>query len=75
MFTSFKGLAASIDKANDLFFQLNYNWNKEEIIKDYGEVTLDSVTYNFVSIYLDKNIQLNPLTTYKFKIYGKGQTR
>ena len=38
----------------------------KEIIKDYGEVTLDSVTYNFVSIYLDKNIQLNPLTTYKF---------
>ena len=48
-----------VNKANDLFFQLNYNWNKEEIIKDYGEVTLDSVTYNFVSIYLDKNIQLS----------------
>ena len=54
-----------VNKANDLFFQLNYNWNEKEIIKEYGEVTLDSVTYNFLSIYLDKNIQLNPLITYK----------
>lgn len=40
--------AKFILKSNSQFFQLNFDWDKGKIIKSYGEMILDSVSYNYV---------------------------
>jgi hypothetical protein len=54
-----------INNANDLFFQLNYNWDKEETLKEYGNATVDSINYNYISINTTSKLQPNPKNTYK----------
>lgn len=46
------------------FFQLNFDWGKEERIQNLGEVYVDSISYNFIS--LDSLPEYpNPELTYK----------
>lgn len=54
-----------VNKANDLFFQLNYNWDQEETLKEYGNATVDSINYNYISIHTANKFQSNPTNTYK----------
>ncbi|MDP2686912.1 MAG: SGNH/GDSL hydrolase family protein [Aequorivita sp.] len=53
-----------ITSSNQQFFQLNFDWDKEQPIKEVGAATLDSVSYNFVKI--NKNdFWPDPQNTYK----------
>ena len=54
-----------MNEANAHFFQLNYNWNSEKKLYDYGEIKVDSINYNFIDITLKNKKQINPLNTYK----------
>ena len=52
------------------FFQLNYNWENKTEIKELGEVTIDSISYNYLSINLEGEITTSPQNTYKLT-FGK----
>lgn len=53
-----------INSSNQQFFQLNFDWDKEESIKDIGTAILDSVSYNYVKI-SKNNFRPDPQNTYK----------
>ncbi len=54
-----------VNSANDNFFQLNYSWENERIIEDFGAVSIDSVNYNFIVISFKNNKPVSPSITYK----------
>ena len=54
-----------IKDANELFFQLNYNWENEKTLGDFGEASLISVTYNIVEVNLENKGEVSPSNTYK----------
>lgn len=54
-----------VSGANNLFFQLNYNWDEEKSLTDFGEVRVDSISYNFVDIYSEEKHHFSPSNTYK----------
>lgn len=54
-----------IKNANELFFQLNYNWENEKTLNNFGNVTLNSVTYNIVEVNLENKVDVSPSNTYK----------
>lgn len=53
-----------ITKSNKQFFQLNSDWSKEKTIKSYGEILLDSVSYNYVK-FQKESFSPEASTTYK----------
>lgn len=53
-----------ITTSNQQFFQLNFDWDKEEPKKDLGTAILDSVSYNYVEI-SNNNFQPDSQNTYK----------
>lgn len=46
------------------FFQLNFDWKKEQNIQDLGKVFVDSLSYNYVSLDVATE-RFNPESTYK----------
>lgn len=53
-----------ISSSNQQFFQLNFDWDKEKPIKDFGSAILDSVSYNYVKI-SKNNFRPDPQNTYR----------
>jgi len=53
-----------ISSSNQQFFQLNFDWDKEQPIKDLGTVILDSVSYNYVKV-RNTGFHPDPQNTYK----------
>lgn len=51
-------------KGKKQFFQLNFDWKREKNIQDLGEVFIDSLSYNYISIN-SLNQHPNPEFTYK----------
>jgi lysophospholipase L1-like esterase len=53
-----------ISSSNQQFFQLNFDWDKEEPVKNLGTAILDTVSYNYVEI-SNTNFQPDSQSTYK----------
>lgn len=53
-----------VKSSTQQFFQLNFDWDKEEPIKELGTAILDSVSYNYVKL-RNNTFSPNPQNTYK----------
>lgn len=60
-----------ITSAKEHFFQLNFDWDNETEINDLGEVTIDSISYNYIGLISETKITTSPQNTYKLSA-GKG---
>lgn len=56
--------------SNTQFFQLNFDWDKEEPLKTIGSVRLDSVSYNYVKV-SHNEFEPSPQHTYKLSLGNK----
>ncbi len=56
-----------VKEADTHFFQLNYNWNSEKTLYDFGDIKADSISYNFIDITFKNKKQFNPSNTYKLQ--------
>lgn len=56
-------------EAKEDFFQLNYDWEKEKTTKEFGAVSIDSISYNFISF--EERLKVDHQKTYKLTLQNK----
>jgi hypothetical protein len=54
-----------IASAKEHFFQLNFDWDNVTESKDLGEVSIDSISYNYLGLNLDHEITTSAQNTYR----------
>jgi len=59
-----------IREAKKDFFQLNYEWKNEEVKNDFGEVFIDSISYNYLKL-TGIDYKLDNQKTYKLSLQNK----
>ncbi len=56
-----------IVKESNNYLSLNYEWSNLRVLNSFGDVVLDSVSDNFLSIKLINKIKFNPINTYRLE--------